>query len=182
MRDHEWDAIVSCSKAFDERFFYGVKTTNIFCRPSCRSRTPLRQHVQVNSSAEYFLHQGYRPCKRCRPDEEGLPDPKRLLVRNAKRWIEENYREDLTLQTIADALYISPYYFQKTFKEIEGKSPAQYAAEVRIKAAQAMMKEGAYSIAEIASLTGFKKPSHFSRVFKRLTGESPSHFRQKVLT
>ncbi|MBS2968185.1 methylphosphotriester-DNA--protein-cysteine methyltransferase family protein [Metabacillus sp. KIGAM252] len=181
MRNYEWEAIVSCNTAFDGQFFYGVKTTNIFCRPSCRSRTPLRQNVQVNGSAEFFIHQGYRPCKRCQPDAEVLPDPKQHLIRNAKRLIEERYQEELTLQTLADSLYISPYYFHKTFKELAGKSPAQYVAEIRIAAAQALMNEGTYSIAEISSLTGFKKPSHFSRVFKRLTGESPSNFRQKVL-
>ncbi|KZZ84789.1 bifunctional transcriptional activator/DNA repair enzyme AdaA [Bacillus sp. SJS] len=182
MHDFEWEAIVSCNTAFDGQFFYGVKTTNIFCRPSCRSRTPLRQNVHVNETAEFFIHKGYRPCKRCQPDAEVLPDPKEHLIRNAKKLIEERFQEELTLQTIADSLYISPYYFQKTFKEFAGKSPAKYLEETRIAAAQVLMKEETCSIAEISRMAGFKKPSHFSRVFHRLTGESPSNFRQKVLT
>lgn len=182
MKEKEWEAIVSCDATYDGQFFYGVRTTKIYCRPSCRSRTPLKANVQVHAARDFFSKLGYRACKRCQPDSELFMAPKQVLIKKASDLIHDKYHENLTLRSLAEMLYISPYYFQKTFKEIEGKSPAQYVMEIRIRAAQNLIKESTYSISEISVKTGFKTPSHFSRVFQRVTGTPPSYFRQKVLT
>lgn len=84
--DAKWTAVVACDRAFDGRFFYGVATTGVFCRPSCRARTPRREYVLFFDAAGEALARGFRPCKRCRPD---LPahDPALALVRAAEELI-----------------------------------------------------------------------------------------------
>jgi AraC family transcriptional regulator of adaptative response / methylphosphotriester-DNA alkyltransferase methyltransferase len=81
--DAKWAAVVACDRAFDRRFYYGVVTTGVFCRPSCRARTPRRENVRFFASAGEAEERGFRPCKRCRPD---LPDhdPALSLVRAAE--------------------------------------------------------------------------------------------------
>jgi AraC family transcriptional regulator of adaptative response / methylphosphotriester-DNA alkyltransferase methyltransferase len=66
--DTMWDATVSCDKEYDGAFFYAVKTTGIFCRPSCKSRVPNKDNVSFFLNASEAQKAGYRPCKRCRPD------------------------------------------------------------------------------------------------------------------
>ena len=68
LTDNEmWKAVTSCDAALDEQFFYAVKTTGIYCRPSCKSRAPLRENVLYFETGEDACHAGFRPCKRCRP-------------------------------------------------------------------------------------------------------------------
>ena len=66
--NEKWDAVVHCDPTYDGQFFYGVKTTGIFCRPSCKSKTPLRENVEFFDEAAVASARGMRPCKRCRPD------------------------------------------------------------------------------------------------------------------
>lgn len=80
MKEHLWKAIVNGDLSYDGRFFYGVNTTGVFCRPSCNSRKPKREHVRIFSTIREAMAAGFRPCKRCRPDlprcpgeEEGNP-------------------------------------------------------------------------------------------------------------
>ncbi|SDM14084.1 Metal binding domain of Ada [Dendrosporobacter quercicolus] len=81
--DEKWEAVRQSDPGYDGVFFYGITTTGIFCRPSCRSRLPLRNNVQFFDSIEQAYAWGLRPCKRCRPD---LPEyrPNRDLMEESK--------------------------------------------------------------------------------------------------
>lgn len=146
-----WRAITENDSAYDGVFYYAVKTTGIFCRPSCKSRVPQIDNVQIFFNAKDALSEGYRPCKRCNP-AGALPDEE--LAQRVVEIIEESYRDPLSLQALADRCHISPFHLQRTFKRIKGVSPAEYILQKRIEKAVDLLAHSERSIAEIASMVG----------------------------
>jgi AraC family transcriptional regulator, regulatory protein of adaptative response / methylphosphotriester-DNA alkyltransferase methyltransferase len=179
MNDEYWNAIVQCDKQFDGIFYYGVRTTGIFCRPSCSSKTPNKENVMIFLNNQMPVEEGFRPCKRCRPDQMIPFHPQKTLIEQAIDYLSSHYEKDIGLQELAASLYISPYYLQRTFKNITGMSPSQYRKIKRIEAAKERMENGPASVTEIAFEVGFKNSAYFSSVFKQITGLTPSEYRQK---
>ena len=95
-------------------------------------------------------------------------------------FINTNYNKDITLTTISDLFFISPYHLSRTFKCITGFAFIEYLNAVRIKNAQKMLRETDFTITEIAEIVGYKSTTHFGRVFKSITGISPLTYRKKV--
>ncbi|WP_461671184.1 Ada metal-binding domain-containing protein, partial [Mycobacterium tuberculosis] len=124
----EWRSIISNDAAHDGAFFYAVRTTAIFCRPSCGSRPPLRENTSVFKSAEAAREAGYRPCKRCKPAGERLPDEE--WVASVAEYIHSRYMEPLPLSKLAEAGHGSPYHLHRTFKRVTGATPAAYVQQV----------------------------------------------------
>jgi AraC family transcriptional regulator, regulatory protein of adaptative response / methylphosphotriester-DNA alkyltransferase methyltransferase len=176
-----WKAILNCEPTFDGQYYYAVLTTGIFCRPSCRSRTPKRDNVRIFSSIQEAVQAGFRPCKRCRPDERPhCPDIE--LVMQMKDLIQRRCHERLTLSTVAKQLSISPYHLHRVFKRVTGMTPAQYIFRTRItRAMESLKHEHSKSIADIAFELGFRSLSHFSVVFRRATGRTPSEYRNHAI-
>ncbi|WAH37903.1 bifunctional transcriptional activator/DNA repair enzyme AdaA [Alicyclobacillus dauci] len=173
-----WEAIVHCKPTFDGQYFYGVITTHIFCRPSCRSRTPLPENTRIFRGVNEAKAAGFRPCKRCRPDEYGL-GPDEELVQSAKDIMEQRYQDPLTLDKIAGELAISPYHLHRVFKRLTGTTPADYLFNKRLRAAKQALRTELYrTVTDIAIGVGFRSPSHFSTMFQRKTGYSPSDYRK----
>jgi AraC family transcriptional regulator of adaptative response / methylphosphotriester-DNA alkyltransferase methyltransferase len=176
MDEAQWKAIVNCDATFDGRFFYGVTTTGIFCRPSCRSRAPLPEHVRIFKSAGEAQAAGFRPCKRCRPDTPLRPDEE--MVHMVKAIVNRRFEEPLTLESLAQELSMSPYHLHRTFKRWTGVTPAEYLVAKRIEVAkEALRTEPLRTITDIALAVGFRSASHFSTVFRKMTGCSPKHYR-----
>ncbi len=120
---------------------------------------------------------GFRPCKRCRPDEYTLA-PDEELVLSAKEIIEQRYQDPLTLGTLARELSISPYHFHRVFKRLTGTTPADYVLDKRLQVAkEALCTELCRTVTDIAIEVGFRSTSYFSTVFQRETGYSPSDYR-----
>ncbi|MED1203800.1 bifunctional transcriptional activator/DNA repair enzyme AdaA [Heyndrickxia acidicola] len=180
MNEEFWMAIVQCDQQFDGIFFYGVKTTRIFCRPSCCSRTPKKQNVVIFSDNQMPAEQGFRPCKRCRPDQLMPPSPKEKLIQQAVHYLSKHYSREIGLKELAEVLYISPYYLQRTFKSIMGLSPSDYVKVKRIEEAKLRLKTGNESLTNIAFEIGFKNSAYFSSVFKQIEGVTPSEYRQTI--
>lgn len=177
MREEHWRAIVSCDAAYDGQFVYGVTTTGVFCRPSCRSKTPDRRHVRILASPAEARRAGFRPCKRCRPELGAGASAREELVAEALRLISSHFAEELTLREMASRLFVSPFHLQRVFKQALHVSPAQFLTKTRIEAAQAMLAHSDLSVTAIALNVGFKNPAHFSAVFRRETGRRPTEYR-----
>jgi AraC family transcriptional regulator of adaptative response / methylphosphotriester-DNA alkyltransferase methyltransferase len=158
-------------------YVYGVTSTGVFCRPSCRSRTPKPEHVRIFRTPAEALAAGFRPCKRCRP-EAGPHDPDAALAEAAKALMRRRFRERLTLATLAKALAISPYHLHRVFKRVTGTTPGRFLLLSRIQAAEEALRSGTeVPVAHVAQSVGFQSPSHFATVFRRTTGMTPTAYR-----
>ncbi|CAC97572.1 TPA: bifunctional transcriptional activator/DNA repair enzyme AdaA [Listeria innocua] len=172
-----WQAISTNDRTADGTFFYGVKTTKIFCFPSCKSRLPKKENIVIFHSKEEATSHGFRPCKRCKSGGKSLPDTE--WVGNIKAYIEENFAKPLTLQIIADDCHGSPYHLHRTFKRITDITPITYLDNIRIDYAKNQLQNTTLSIELIGKMSGFPNSSHFSTTFKRHTALSPNQFRKE---
>lgn len=120
--DEMWTAFDNKDAAYDGRFFAAVRTTRVYCRPSCAAR-PLRKNVEFFDSADAAEAQGYRPCKRCQPRSVLLPAAQ--LAARAAAFIESNGHA--RLDALSRELGFSPFHVQRVFKRVMGVSPMQYA-------------------------------------------------------
>lgn len=174
--DEQWKAISNSDKSYDEEFFYAVKTTKIFCRPSCKSRVPNFDNVTVFYRAEDALKAGYRPCKRCKSGGCRLPDEEWVL--QAEAYIKENYSSYLTLDIIADGCHGSPYHLHRVFKGIKDVTPLEYLQRVRMEKAMDYLVYTDVAISEIGKLIGISNAAHFATLFKKRTNQTPREFRK----
>lgn len=170
-----WKAISENDAAFDDVFFYGVETTLIFCRPSCKSRLPKKENVRVFKNAFIALKDGFRPCKRCKPD--GLDLPAAEWVEQITEWIDGHFTEPATLDRLAEVAHGSPYHLQRVFKRFKKVSPAIYVQQLRLEKAAELLKTGTLSIAATGHAAGFGNTAYFITLFKKTYGMTPGQFR-----
>ena len=139
-----WHAVETRDASFNGIFFYGVRSTGIYCKPSCPSRRPRRAQVAFFASPEEAEAEKFRPCRRCRPRETGARDARLEMVEGACRLIEAAAPEEglPSLAGLGAALGVSRYYLQREFKRIVGVSPRQYAVAHRVKQFKSRIKEG----------------------------------------
>ena len=178
MLEEQWNAIINCNSFYDGQFFYAVKTTGIFCRPSCKSREPNRDNVLVFMTVDAAMEAGFRTCKRCHPDKFRWPAEE--LVHKTKEYIEEHYSEPLTLGEIAKALHISQYHLHHVFKRLTGLTPMEYLLQTRLSEANWLLEETNLNVTEVAVSVGFVSVAHFSTVFRKQRGQSPSAHRSQM--
>ncbi|MFC7394162.1 bifunctional transcriptional activator/DNA repair enzyme AdaA [Scopulibacillus cellulosilyticus] len=176
MTEERWQAIINNDCAYDNQFFYGVKTTGIFCRPSCKSKIPNIENVRIFLDVQQALAEQFRPCKRCKPGEHRLPDED--WVAQMTEYIEKHYSKTLTLETLADICHGSPYHMQRTFKRIKGITPIEYIQETRISKAKQILASSDKTVKEIGFLTGIPNTAHFATLFKKKTGYTPTEYRK----
>jgi AraC family transcriptional regulator of adaptative response / methylphosphotriester-DNA alkyltransferase methyltransferase len=174
--DEMWQAIVNNDSSYDDQFFYAVKTTGIFCRPSCKSRPPKIENVRIFQNVQQAISENFRPCKRCKPTGRRLPDEE--WVTQITQFIDTNYAETLTLETLADMCHGSPYHLHRTFKRIKGMTPAEYIQQTRISKAIQYLTTSDKTITEIALAVGIPNTAYFITLFKRKTGYTPADYRQ----
>ncbi|WP_217907714.1 bifunctional DNA-binding transcriptional regulator/O6-methylguanine-DNA methyltransferase Ada [Desulfosediminicola ganghwensis] len=121
-----WHAVLSRTDNGDGSFYYGVKTTGIYCRPGCSSRLPKRENVEFFPSCEEAEAKGYRACKKCRPTELGKEHYLKEKIVTACRIIESS-SEHIKLADLAAEVGLSPYHFHRLFKKYLGVTPKQYS-------------------------------------------------------
>ena len=171
-----WQAVLACDKSWDEIFWYGVKTVGVYCRPSCKSRPPLRKNIRFFATITQAEAAGFRPCKRCRPD---LPhyNPAQVLARRAKVMIEEHLSTGMKLSEQMTSLGASANHMAAIFKKEYGLSPRAYRDELRVTRAKALLAAG-QPVAEVAQDCGFESLSAFYRFFRRHQGTTPRAYSQ----
>src|SRR6185295_2831011 len=114
--EHYWQAVQTRDASADGLFFYGVRSTGIYCRPACPSRRPRREQVVFFAQPAAAEQAGFRACRRCRPGEAPRSEAQEDLVRRACRLIEAHPDEPLTLGSLGARIGVSPYHLQRTFK------------------------------------------------------------------
>jgi len=138
-----WNAVMARDASRDGSFVFAVRSTGIYCRPSCPARRPRREQVKFFQVPEAAEQEGFRACKRCKPQRAKSDDPKIDLVRHICHAIDEHDEEPQTLQTLSADIGVSAHHLQRTFKEVMGISPRQYADSQRLKQFKANVKGGA---------------------------------------
>ena len=174
--DEKWKAVLSRDDRFDGAFVFAVRSTGIYCRPSCPARRPGKQQVAFfpgSIEAEQF---GFRPCYRCQPREAG-PAPKAKLIDQACRYIEANLQGKLTLAILSRQVGLSSYHFQRTFKKVLGISPREYVEARRLARMKQFLRNGE-TVNDSLYNAGF---SSRSRVYENVQGGfgvNPGQFRR----
>src|SRR5579862_7858105 len=125
-----WQAIRARDAKADGAFWYSVRTTGVYCRPSCAARPARPENVAFHDSQEAARRAGFRPCKRCKPDQAPLAERQAELVREACRAIE-SAEEMPSLAELAAKAKLSRHHFHRLFKSVTGVTPKDYAAAHR---------------------------------------------------
>jgi AraC family transcriptional regulator of adaptative response / methylphosphotriester-DNA alkyltransferase methyltransferase len=175
-----YDSVVKRESTYDGVYYTAVLTTHIVCRPSCRARTPKAGNVVFYGSLQEATRAGFRPCKRCRPEEGGRLRPDAVLAAQADAVMAERYGEKLTLQSLAEQLKVSPFHLQRTYKRVTGQSPAARLDQLRLEKACGLLADTGLAIAEVGKAVSFQGPSHFAAWFARKTGLAPTEYRTEL--
>jgi AraC family transcriptional regulator, regulatory protein of adaptative response / methylated-DNA-[protein]-cysteine methyltransferase len=136
-----WRAVEGRDGAFDGQFVYAVRSTGIYCRPSCPARRPRRTQVVFFSVPEAAEQCGYRPCRRCRPQQTTTVSEQVERVRSICRYIETHLESSLRLQTLSEHMGISSFHLQRLFKQVTGITPRQYADACRLGVLKSRLRE-----------------------------------------
>jgi AraC family transcriptional regulator of adaptative response/methylated-DNA-[protein]-cysteine methyltransferase len=171
-----WSAVLNKDRTQDGRFFFGVHTTGVFCRPSCAARPPLRKNVRFYVTTAEATDDGLRACLRCRPLESIASNPSVPKIQALCVYIREHADETLTLDVLARRVGLSRFHLQRTFKTIVGVTPKQYVDSCRLGQFKGHLRLKS-SVTDAIYEAGFGSSSRvYERVDTRL-GMTPSEYR-----
>jgi AraC family transcriptional regulator of adaptative response/methylated-DNA-[protein]-cysteine methyltransferase len=173
--DPRWDRVTARDKAADGSFWYSVATTGIYCRPSCPSRTARPENVTLHATLADAQATGFRACKRCNPDGVGQDAEHAALVTHACKLIEAS-EVSPSLETLAQAVGLSPGYFHRLFRAATGLTPKAYAAAHRASRVRTQLAEG-QAVAETIYGAGFNSSGRFYAAAEGMLGMTPSRYR-----
>ncbi len=175
--EEKWEATIKNNSHFDGIFFYAVKTTGIFCKPSCRSKAPKKENVLFFHSAEEAQKMRFRACKRCRSDLLTY-NPDRELANQVKIILDSFYTQKDSINGEMKKLGLSQRRLIDIFANIFGVTPNTYVLLLRLAEAKRLLIQTNDTIADIAYRVGFNSLSAFYRIFKSETKTSPSQYRK----
>lgn len=174
-QDARWAAVLARDISYDGHFFYSVATTGVYCRPSCPARRPKREHVRFYRTAAAAEAAGFRPCKRCKPDQPSRLEQHGAKITTACRLIE-TAETPPTLQALADAVGLSPTYFHRLFKSATGVTPKNYATAHRNRRVREELADSA-TVTQAIYDAGFNSNGRFYATAAETLGMSPRTFR-----
>ncbi len=137
-----WQAVLTRNALVDGTFVVAVHTTGIYCRPSCPARHPYREHVTFFKLPEEASAAGFRPCRRCHPDQVQQTDPQAELIERVCHYIQTHLDVPLHLADLSQQFHMSSYHLQRTFKRIKGVTPRQFVESCRLGDFKARLQEG----------------------------------------
>jgi len=175
-RDPRWAAVLSRDKAADGRFLYSVRTTGVYCHPSCGSRRPRPENVAFHDSSEDARAAGFRACKRCEPDGPTREERQAAVIEDLCRWIERS-DEPPSLQQLANHAGLSASYTHRMFKAVTGVTPRAYAAANRALRLRRELR-GDASITNAIYAAGYNSSARFYEESSELLGMTPTQFRK----
>jgi AraC family transcriptional regulator of adaptative response/methylated-DNA-[protein]-cysteine methyltransferase len=173
--EDRWDAVVRRARAAEGLFYYSARTTGVYCRPNCGARLPRRENVAFHASCEDAERLGFRPCKRCRPNQPAPEDQHAAAVAKACRLIEA--ADELpSLDQLAAAVGMSNFHFHRVFKTTTGVTPKAYAAAQRAQRVRMELSRGG-SVTEAIYNAGFNSNGRFYAASSDVLGMRPVTFR-----
>ncbi len=173
--DERWRALESRDRTADGRFVFAVRSTGVYCRPSCPAKRPRRDGVTFFSAPREAEAAGYRACKRCEPREALAPGARK--VEAARRFLDEHLEEAVTLVRLGREVGMSPAHLQRAFKERVGLSPKEWVAARRAERFRSELRAGA-SVTDAVYAAGFSGPSRAYEGAAQRLGMKPSRYRQ----
>jgi AraC family transcriptional regulator, regulatory protein of adaptative response / methylated-DNA-[protein]-cysteine methyltransferase len=175
-QDAQWRAVVARDASANGTFVYSVRSTGVYCRPSCPSRLAKRTNVQFHASPKDAERAGFRPCRRCKPDQPGLAEQQAAKVAEACRFIEAADRAP-SLDELAKRARMSAFHFHRVFKGATGVTPAAYARGERAKRMREGLSSRHQSVTQSIYEAGFNSNSRFYEKADELLGMKPSEYR-----
>ncbi len=175
-------ARISRDARFDGRFFIGVKTTGIYCRPICPANTPKSENVVFYPTAAAAGEAGFRPCLRCRPEcAPGTPAwaGTSTTVRRGLGLIADGALDDGSIEQLADRLGVTSRHLRRLFTKHVGASPLAVAHTQRLHLAKQLIDQTAMSMTDIAVASGFGSTRRFNDAFSKAWGRSPRELRRR---
>ena len=181
------DSLFSAFKAkdarFDGRFFVGISTTGIYCRPVCKAKQPKAENCTFYPTAAEAEQAGYRPCMLCRPElapGNSITDAAAALAQRAARLLEEHCGNDETLDELAGQLGCTDRHLRRVFKEHYNVTPVQYLQTCRLLLAKNLLTDTDLSVLDIAMASGFGSLRRFNDLFKNHYHLSPTTLRKQM--
>jgi len=175
VNDSRWAAVVARDPKADGAFFYAVKTTGVYCRPSCGARAPRPENVVFYRTASDAERAGFRACKRCRPDRDSLAEQRAAKVAELCRFIERAERPP-TLDELAERAGSSAYHLHRVFKKVTGLTPKAYAAAHRAKKVRQELARRD-TVTDAIYGAGYNSNARFYDESNQVLGMTPTRYR-----
>jgi AraC family transcriptional regulator, regulatory protein of adaptative response / methylated-DNA-[protein]-cysteine methyltransferase len=173
--ESRWQAVTIRDAAADGAFVYSVRTTGVYCRPTCSARLAKRENVRFHATCQEAEAAGFRACKRCKPTGKSLAERRTAAVAQACRLIEES-EEMPNLDDLAESVGMSSYHFHRVFKAHAGLTPRKYASAHRSRRVRNELTQCG-TVTEAIYGAGFNSNSRFYESSSEVLGMTPSTFR-----
>jgi AraC family transcriptional regulator of adaptative response/methylated-DNA-[protein]-cysteine methyltransferase len=175
VNDPRWVAVAARDPEADGAFYYSVRTTGVYCRPSCAARLARPENVRFHATREDAEKAGFRPCKRCKPDQPPRIEQKAAKVTAACRIIEQAETAPV-LEELAQRVGMSAYHFHRVFKQITGLTPREYAAAHRAKRVRKELGRSG-TVTEAIFDAGYNSNGRFYEKSNAVLGMTPGNYR-----
>jgi AraC family transcriptional regulator of adaptative response/methylated-DNA-[protein]-cysteine methyltransferase len=175
--DTRWQLVLAHDARYDGAFVYAVRSTGIYCRPSCSSRRPRREQVVFFPLPAAAEHAGFRACHRCRPEQAKTAEPQIEMTRRVCQFLGERAGEPTSLAVLAAQLGASPYHLQRTFKRVMGISPREYQEARRMERLKTELK-GERNVTDALYEAGFGSSSRLYEGVHAKLGMTPAAYRR----
>ncbi|HTT09659.1 MAG TPA: bifunctional DNA-binding transcriptional regulator/O6-methylguanine-DNA methyltransferase Ada [Burkholderiaceae bacterium] len=175
VNDPRWQAVAARDPRADGTFFYSVRTTGVYCRPSCAARAARPENVAFHATAADAERAGFRPCKRCKPNQPARVQLNAEVVAQLCRFIERAETPP-TLDDLARRAGMSPFHLHRVFKEVTGVTPHAYAAAHRVQRVRNEL-DGDVSVTDAIFSAGYNSSSRFYEKAGDLLGMTPTAYR-----
>lgn len=173
--DPRWASVVAGDPKADGTFYYSVGTTGVYCRPSCAARLARPENVRFHATCQDAEDAGFRPCKRCKPNQSSLGEQHAAKVAEACRFIETS-EEAPSLGQLANHVGLSTYHFHRVFQAITGLTPKEYAAAHRAKRVRRKLGKSG-TVTEAIYDAGYNSNGRFYATCNDVLGMTPSNYR-----